>query len=78
MELKITNPNDCNIFINNLPFIFYLFSKIFEIEFNKGLQSLFGNKESIIAHKLKNLITNDSLIIMKCFKALYICVNQEN
>jgi len=41
MELKNTNPNGCNVVINNLHPTILFFQKILKIELNKGLQSLF-------------------------------------
>jgi hypothetical protein len=65
VELKLANPNGCDIVINNLHLMFlFFFKRILKMEFNTGLQSLFWSRESIAAPKLKDLIVLDSLIKM--------------
>jgi len=71
MELKNDNSNGCNVVINNLHPMGLFFQKILKIELNKGLQILFCGRKSIIACKLKFLITFISLIKMEWFKAFH-------
>jgi len=53
------------------------FSKNIENCVNKGLQSFKKNRDSIIACKLKLLITFDSLIKMEWFKAFHVHITLE-
>jgi len=54
------------------------FSKNIEIDCDKELQILFLSRKSIIACKLKLLITFDSLIKMEWFKAFHIYITLKN
>jgi len=58
-------PNNCNVIINNLHPMIYLFFKILEIELDKGLQSLFQSRDSTSAHTLKLLITITFFFLIK-------------
>jgi len=48
MELKNTNSNGCKVAINNLHPMILFFSKLLKIQLNKGLQSLFPSRDSML------------------------------